>query len=240
MPGQQPGAPLNGSGAAAPGSSIINGPAVASAELARLAGAGRRQRRRRLVAGAALAVVFLVAGIVGAVLIVTGGGEDGEKTPTATPTPPAGPPCEALHCNLHGACRLNSDGSFRTCACDAGFGGTHCEINTDCPAGGTRAPGARYCSDLVGACRGPGGSDDHVNDKYKSGVTRPACQAECDAAPACTGYTYEASVGYCCVYGPGLDTDLGGGWYGSTDPTTTIGGTDGGSAYVCAAVAGRN
>jgi hypothetical protein len=168
---QQPGAPLNGSGAAAPGTSIINGPAAASAELARLAGAGRRQRRSRLVAGAALALVLLVA----VVLIVTGGGEDGGATPTATPTPPAGPSCEALHCNLHGACRLNSDGSFRACACDAGYSGPTCQLRV-CPAGATAS--GKYCSDLVGECRGPGGDSDYVNGKYTDIVsTRGDCQA---------------------------------------------------------------
>ena len=49
---------------------------------------------------------------------------------------------------------------------------------------------------------------------------------------------------YCYVYGPGLDTDLAGGWIAWTHPTTTIGGADGDSGrnggYVCAAVAGRN
>jgi hypothetical protein len=206
--------------------------------------AGNRQRQKKLVAGAALAVVLLVVVVVAVVLLVTGGGEDGGKTPTATPTPPAGPPCEALHCNLHGACRLNSDGSFRTCACDAGFGGTYCQINTDCPAGGTRARGARYCSDLVGECQGPGGSTDQVNGKYKYPVTRPACQAGCDANPACTGYSYAARVEYCYVYGPGLDTDLAGGWWDRTRLTTTIGGASNGGSLgrgvVCAAVAGRN
>jgi hypothetical protein len=52
--------------------------------------------------------------------------------------------------------------------------------------------------------------------------------------------SYSASAGYCDVYGPGLDTDPAGGWYGATRPTTTIGGADGDSNYVCAAVAGRN
>jgi hypothetical protein len=66
-------------------------------------------------------------------------------------------------------------------------------------------------------------------------------QAFCDASPACTGYTYAASAGFCGVYGPGLDTDLAGGmsaWHRSA--TTTIGGATGDSESVCAAVAGRN
>eukprot|EP01049_Picozoa_sp_SAG25_P008188 SAG25_NODE_719_length_5744_cov_4.938884_9_plen_152_part_00 len=87
-----------------------------------------------------------------------------------------------------------------------------------------------------------------VNPKYSVPALRvPApssradCQAGCDAAPACVGYTYRASGGGLCdVYGPGLDTDLAGGWTADTWPATTIGGASGGSAYVCAAVVGRN
>jgi hypothetical protein len=206
--------------------------------------AGNRQRQKKLVAGAALAVVLLVVVVVAVVLLVTGDKEDG-PTNSTTPTPPAGPPCEALHCNLHGACRLNSDGSFRTCACDAGYSGPACQWqdgDRSCPAGAAAAPGARYCSDLVGWCQGPGGGGDKVNGKAKYSVaTRPACQAFCDAAPACVGYDYQASSEFCEVYGPGLDTDLGGGWHAWTWPaTTTIGGATGASGYVCAAVAGRH
>jgi hypothetical protein len=92
----------------------------------------------------------------------------------------------------------------------------------------------------MGECRGPGGSDHRVNGKAKTGVaTRDACRAFCDAAPACVGYTY-SSFEYCAVHGPGLDTDLAGGWSAFTHPTTTIGGADGVGLYVCAAVAGRN
>jgi hypothetical protein len=110
-----------------------------------------------------------------------------------------------------------------------------------CPAGATAAPGARYCSDLVGQCVGPGGSVDYVNGKYKNGVaSRPDCQASCDANPACVGYAYYASGRFCRVFGPGLDTDLGGGWTADPDPATTIGGASGLSGLVCAAVAGRN
>jgi hypothetical protein len=87
---------------------------------------------------------------------------------------------------------------------------------------------------------GPGGRGDDVNGKRKSGVTRDACQAFCDAAPACVGYTYGASDEFCAVYGPGLDTDLGGGWRALTHPATTIAGASGVSGYVCAAVAGRH
>jgi hypothetical protein len=42
------------------------------------------------------------------------------------------------------------------------------------------------------------------------------------------------------VYGPGLDTDLAGGWSADPRPTTTIGGASGDSDWVCAAVAGRH
>jgi hypothetical protein len=201
--------------------------------------AGNRQRQKKLVAGAALAVVLLVVVVVAVVLLVTGGKEDG-PTNSTTPTPPAGPPCEALHCNLHGACRLNSDGSFRTCACDAGYSGPACQRSV-CPGGATA--GGKYCSDLVGGCVGLGGSGG-VNAKCKyGGVSRPACQAFCDAAPACVGYAYCAACGGDCrVHGPGLDTDLAGGWSAQTRPATTIIYASGwsGSGYVCAAVAGRN
>jgi hypothetical protein len=107
--------------------------------------------------------------------------------------------------------------------------------------GATARVGDRYCSDLVGVCVGPGGDYMYVNAKYKTDVaSRVDCQAGCDAAPACVGYAYDASNGFCYVYGPGLDTDLAGGWFAYSNPTATIGGADGGSLYVCAAVAGRN
>jgi hypothetical protein len=144
-----------------------------------------------------------------------------------------------VSCGAHGSCQGGN------CSCVAGWGGARCEVAAApllrCPAGATAAPGARYCSDLVGECLGPGGSGDYVNGKYKGGVaTRSDCQAFCDAAPACVGYAYYASAEGCDVYGPGLDTDLGGGWHAETRPTTTISGADGASDYVCAAVAGRN
>eukprot|EP01047_Picozoa_sp_COSAG01_P004383 COSAG01_NODE_144_length_24108_cov_11.490441_32_plen_430_part_00 len=127
-----------------------------------------------------------------------------------------------------------------TCRCAALWSGARCDIG-HCPAGATQAsPSDRYCSDLVGTCAGPGRSSDLVNAKYKRGVSRPACQAGCDANPACVGYSYAADDGHCRVLGPGLDTDLGGGWGAYTHPATTIGGTVGWSGYVCAAVAGRN
>jgi hypothetical protein len=111
-------------------------------------------------------------------------------------------------------------------------------------------PGARYCSDLVGFCLGPGGRS--VNGKTGF-ATRAACQAQCNAAaPACVGYAYWASTEYCEVLGPGLDTNLAGGWEAATHPTTTIDSGDARaerssrcvqkpcSGVVCAAVAGRN
>ena len=108
-----------------------------------------------------------------------------------------------------------------------------------CPAGATAAPEARYCSDLVGWCQGPGGSGG-VNGKYKHQVaSRDACQAFCDAAPACVGYSYWDNSELCQVHGPGLDTDLGG-WRALTHPATTISGANGASDWVCAAVAGHN
>jgi hypothetical protein len=100
----------------------------------------------------------------------------------------------------------------------------------------------------VGHCQRPGGISDFVTYKFKQGVsTRTACQAFCDASLACIGYAYRANYrgGYCIVIGPGLDTDLAGGWspgcrIRENCLTTTIGGADGNSAVVCAAVAGRN
>jgi hypothetical protein len=144
-----------------------------------------------------------------------------------------------------------------TCRCAALWSGARCDSwsGRGCPAGATKAsPSDRYCSDLVGACHGPGGSGDGVNGKEKHPVSRPACQASCDAAPTCSGYSYCADCGgVCWVHGPGLDTDLAGGWtahtywYASTHPATTIGGASGRIVgvvgfwgYVCAAVAGRN
>jgi hypothetical protein len=107
--------------------------------------------------------------------------------------------------------------------------------------GATARVGDRYCSDLVGVCVGPGGDYMYVNAKYKTDVaSRADCQAGCDAAPACVGYAYRASDGGCVVFGPGLDTDLAGGWDALPTPTTTIGGASGSSDYVCAAVAGRH
>jgi hypothetical protein len=97
----------------------------------------------------------------------------------------------------------------------------------------------------VGWCRGDVLGDvvllgDAVNNKNKDGVTRPACRAECDANPACSGYSYRASDGSCYVHGLGLDTDLGGGWLAETHLATTIGGASGTSGTVCLAVVGRN
>jgi hypothetical protein len=132
-----------------------------------------------------------------------------------------------------------ASGRCNTLVCEAASG----RCNTaHCPAHATLALGGRYCSDLVGECVGPSGSSDYVNAKYKTGVTRPACQAECDANVACTGYSYHASNLFlaCQVHGPGLDTDLGGGWTAYTHPVTLIAGADGHSTWVCAAVAGRN
>jgi hypothetical protein len=138
--------------------------------------------------------------------------------------------------------------------CDAASG----RCNTaHCPAGATQvAAGAnisKYCSDLVGLCRGPGfhtgqseASTMYVNAKFNNAVpTRAQCQAACDdAVLACVGYAYDASSGHCRVYGPGINHDLHGGWGASTiqhpTTTTTIGGASGSSNYVCAAVVGRN
>ena len=71
--------------------------------------------------------------------------------------------------------------------------------------------------------------------------TEASLNAECDANPACIGYTYGASGEYCRVHGPGLDTDLAGGWHAFTRPaTTTIARAAGDLGHVCVAVAGRN
>eukprot|EP01047_Picozoa_sp_COSAG01_P061210 COSAG01_NODE_7611_length_3127_cov_51.853038_4_plen_91_part_00 len=85
--------------------------------------------------------------------------------------------------------------------------------------------------------------NDFINGKFKTLSTRDACRASCDANPACVGYSYSADL-TCAMLGPGLDTDLAGGWYSNPSPTTTIAGASGSSVYdayrVCAAVAGRN
>ena len=36
--------------------------------------------------------------------------------------------CEQVHCNLHGECKKNDDGSFRTCFCDSGWAGDTCQV----------------------------------------------------------------------------------------------------------------
>ena len=106
-----------------------------------------------------------------------------------------------------------------------------------CLRGACAAPGARYCSDLVGACEGPGGVD--VNGKVAFGLTRFRCERECDSNEACVGYSYAAS-GPCIVHGPGLDTDLAADWTAQTHPNTTIT-SSGGNPYTrCATKAGHN
>jgi hypothetical protein len=128
--------------------------------------------------------------------------------------------------------------------CDAASGECRGKTCPAAPLGFTTF--ARYCPELVGVCRGlhdDGHGSDRVNGKRQRGVaTRADCQAFCDATMACVGYTYFARTGTtaCNLYGPGLDHDLGGSWTASTNPTTTIGGADGYSGYVCVAVAGRN
>ena len=37
--------------------------------------------------------------------------------------------CEQVHCNLHGECKKNDDGSFRTCGCDSGWAGDACQAS---------------------------------------------------------------------------------------------------------------
>ena len=106
------------------------------------------------------------------------------------------------------------------------------------------ADNPKYCK-AGGRCVGPGGSGDYVNAKLFYGTSgEQVCRDECDASPACVGYSYGYSgrSGRCYVHGPGLDTDLAGNWFAYTSPTTTIAGADYGYGYhyVCAAVAGRN
>lgn len=40
--------------------------------------------------------------------------------------------CEKAHCNNHGACLRDSDGSFRACGCDAGWSGDTCDHPMGC------------------------------------------------------------------------------------------------------------
>jgi hypothetical protein len=143
----------------------------------------------------------------------------------------------ATSCSSHGTCSVDG----RSCSCVAGWSGAHCEIQSRCPAGATVVAGSNYCSPLVGTCVGLGGSHDDVNGKHRMGiVVRPACQAFCDATPACVGYVYYAATGYCNVFGPGVDHDLGGGWHNDTHPTTIIAGASGTQGFECVAMAGRN
>ena len=108
--------------------------------------------------------------------------------------------------------------------------------------------GSKYCSDLKGYCHGPGGDQDYINAKYKQEhITRAECQAKCDAALACVGYSYlQSSTAQCNVYGPGLDRDITPeerqqGWMADSDGTTTIAGaSDQIPWFTCTAVAGRN
>ena len=75
--------------------------------------------------------------------------------------------------------------------------------NPACPIG--EASG-RYSLVGNGGCRGNGGSSDHVNHKYASGMSQEQCQTECDTDSDCSGYAYSATTqsGQCIIYGPGM------------------------------------
>jgi hypothetical protein len=63
-----------------------------------------------------------------------------------------------------------------------------------------------YTSVGVGACRGNGGVNDKVNNKYVYGETKENCEAECDAEDDCVGYGYSVSQngGACMIHGPNV------------------------------------
>jgi hypothetical protein len=118
---------------------------------------------------------------------------------------------------------------------------------------------------MIGVCGGAprDGSSNAVQGKARDHVaTRVACQAFCDAALACVGYSYSAHDRRCYVHGRGVNilarNNPGDGWDQIDGNDNTIVGIAtlaphsanyGGGAdtpcglwwhYVCVAVAGRN
>ena len=76
------------------------------------------------------------------------------------------------------------------------------------PAGVARGQvSSKYQMIGLGACRGNGGTADHVNSKWVAGGvhSEASCEAECDAEPDCKGFAWGAMAGGSCfVYGPNL------------------------------------
>ena len=100
---------------------------------------------RSKIAGTCCGVVVLLVGLP---VFLLGG------------LPPMPCNCEEAHCNKNGACKTNSDGSFRMCNCDPGWVGHGCEhpVGCDsepCGAHGTcTANGSSYTCTCGGTWRG--------------------------------------------------------------------------------------
>jgi hypothetical protein len=167
------------------------------------------------------------------------------------------------NCGSHGECQVV--GGRATCSCNGGWSGSRCENSpgASCP-GTTIRTHNTYCRPLTGGCAGPGGANDAVNGAQTIGLrTEAACQAVCDAVPACVGYSYcgddargndPRNSWHCNIFGPGVAqmakpncrTIAGSYFCGSIETSTTIGGTYGGDpghfyhTTKCVAKAGRN
>ena len=57
-----------------------------------------------------------------------------------------------------------------------------------------------------GSCRGPGGVNDKVNNRFADEIDEDECKAYCEAEPNCNGYAHSAAIneGDCILHGPGL------------------------------------
>ena len=103
-----------------------------------------------------------------------------------------------------------------------------------CPAGSQL--NGKYCTALVGSCRGPGGLADLVNFKWRTDQSsKEACEGYCDAQPSCVGYSFNGAQPYCILYGPGMAQGALPPLTGAAHDTTTISGASGNSSYVCVA-----
>ena len=123
------------------------------------------------IAGACCGVMTLLLGIGGILLLVSSSG--GKES------------CEDIHCNGNGACRTNSDGSFRRCECDPGWSGLGCEHAIGCD---TDPCGAH------GTCSAKGGS--HVctcSAKWEGEACETMCGNKCND---CSRNTTRTTIQY--------------------------------------------
>lgn len=109
-----------------------------------------------------------------------------------------------------------------------------------CPANThLRDDDSKYCSDMPGVCRGPGGENDPVDGVYRENIhDRSFCESQCNNVSSCVGYDFSASNTSCFLYGSGLDgLQSDGGWIAETYPaaTTTIASVKEFEDFVCAA-----